>query len=96
MVITRLQRRSLDAEPKDDKLVSNKMCSCWSGSTLDVEPTENLIVDANKVQKKKRNTIAGFVMRISTHGLAPQVFLLRKKRVRRRRFESQTGRPYGV
>ena len=45
---------------------------------------------------KEWNTIAAFVMRISTHGLAAQVFLLRKKRVRRSRFESQPGRTYGV
>ena len=85
VVITRLQQRSLNAEPKDDKLVSSNVflveaasyvscCCCRSGRILG--PIEDLGVDV----QRKMITVAEL----------PEQFLLRKRRVGRDRLERKS------
>ena len=75
VVFTRSQRRSLDAEPKDDQILVeaasyvSRCCYCRSGRIL--EPVEKPGVDAIEVQRKM-TIVAILMMRISNRGLAAQ------------------------
>ena len=84
VVFPRLQRRSWDAERKDDKLASSSVflveaaayvsccCCCRSGRILG--PIVNPGVDATAEVQRRMITVARLMMRIFTHGLAAQAF----------------------
>ena len=73
----------MDAEPKDDKLVSSKVfldeaaayvsccCCCRSGRIL-----EPLVLTPPQRCNEKLITVAMLMMRISIHGLAAQAILV--------------------